>query len=232
MPDELPINTHSRPTPEDINLYCLECGYNLRGLSGDPRRCPECGYKNPVGDLEIPAPLITQQLKKMETAPTMCLASIVFAGLIGFALYRFFQDGGLLRVNESCFVYSFFLLFCSAVVYFGGILRFRDSCSGRPGWGMALLWYHVYGLITIASIPLFIGFGVWAVNWIDEFKVLPCLGFMIFLIGLFVFVQMVGRWARPRAVKRMQPLQREVALEIARAELRKRMRQGGRGPFG
>lgn len=39
------MNDSSDTTPasvEDIDLYCLQCGYNLRGQSGDPRRCPEC----------------------------------------------------------------------------------------------------------------------------------------------------------------------------------------------
>src|SRR3989442_10695322 len=41
MPDPAPALTEKPAKPEDIDLYCLECGYNLRGLSGDPRRCPE-----------------------------------------------------------------------------------------------------------------------------------------------------------------------------------------------
>ncbi|MHC4443198.1 MAG: hypothetical protein ACYTF1_09325 [Planctomycetota bacterium] len=66
----------------DIDLYCLQCGYNLRGHTGDPRRCPECGSLNPVGDLVLPAPLIKAQLRRMETAPTLCVgASVIF--LIG-----------------------------------------------------------------------------------------------------------------------------------------------------
>ncbi|MBN2447615.1 MAG: hypothetical protein JXO22_12855 [Phycisphaerae bacterium] len=30
------------------NLECLHCGYSLRGLPGDPIRCPECGTDVPV----------------------------------------------------------------------------------------------------------------------------------------------------------------------------------------
>ena len=49
MPDEPTSPAVSR---DDRDLYCLQCGYNLRGLSGDPRRCPECGHMNPLGDIE------------------------------------------------------------------------------------------------------------------------------------------------------------------------------------
>lgn len=35
------------PTTEiDFDLPCLTCGYNLRGLRGDPVCCPECGSNN------------------------------------------------------------------------------------------------------------------------------------------------------------------------------------------
>ena len=46
--------------PEDLDLYCLECGYNLRGHSGDPRRCPECFHLNSVGDAELSAEMISR----------------------------------------------------------------------------------------------------------------------------------------------------------------------------
>ena len=56
----------TEPAPAlDRDLYCLTCGYNLRGLSGDPVRCPECGNLNPIGDVEIPAEIITKQLRRM-----------------------------------------------------------------------------------------------------------------------------------------------------------------------
>lgn len=29
-------------------LYCLNCGYDLHGLSGDPITCPECAFNNQV----------------------------------------------------------------------------------------------------------------------------------------------------------------------------------------
>lgn len=35
----------------DTDAYCRRCTYNLRGLSGDPVRCPECGQLNTLTDL-------------------------------------------------------------------------------------------------------------------------------------------------------------------------------------
>ena len=48
--------------PADLDLFCLGCGYNLRGLCGDPRCCPECGTNNRVSDLTIPSHVIAKQL--------------------------------------------------------------------------------------------------------------------------------------------------------------------------
>lgn len=57
----------------DRDVFCLQCGYNLRGLSGDPIRCPECGYNNDLGVASIPADLIRTTLHQMETYPTWCV---------------------------------------------------------------------------------------------------------------------------------------------------------------
>jgi uncharacterized protein YxjI len=34
------------PPDQDVDRFCLRCAYNLRGLAGDPVRCPECGTPN------------------------------------------------------------------------------------------------------------------------------------------------------------------------------------------
>jgi hypothetical protein len=41
-----PFDAEPRGTPRDADVYCLGCGYNLRGLAGEGEaggRCPECG---------------------------------------------------------------------------------------------------------------------------------------------------------------------------------------------
>jgi len=58
----------------DEDLFCLTCGYNLRGLRGDPVRCPECGSDNGLGDVMLPAAAIREALRELETEPTRCVA--------------------------------------------------------------------------------------------------------------------------------------------------------------
>ena len=38
---------------EDADFYCLHCAYPLRGLPGDPIRCPECFCLNPRSKLLV-----------------------------------------------------------------------------------------------------------------------------------------------------------------------------------
>ena len=52
--------SESQPPPSDLpgvdeDLHCFNCGYNLRGLSGDPRRCPECFHEYSLSDLRAEA---------------------------------------------------------------------------------------------------------------------------------------------------------------------------------
>jgi len=65
----------------DLDLYCLNCGYNLRGLSGDP-----------MSVMTVPAGAVARELRRMETAPTVCvaatLAALLFAGMITLVLLK------------------------------------------------------------------------------------------------------------------------------------------------
>src|SRR5437870_5646396 len=72
----------------DEDLYCLTCGYNLRGLPCvDPARCPECGEMNPLGDVLIPAEWIRTALRAMETSPTMCVACAVLFAFVAPCIF-------------------------------------------------------------------------------------------------------------------------------------------------
>lgn len=80
MPDvgvatDLPAVKLNESGAIDEDIFCLECGYNLRGLVGDPVRCPECGVDNPVGYALMPAGDIRLAMNRLETAPTAMVAA-------------------------------------------------------------------------------------------------------------------------------------------------------------
>jgi hypothetical protein len=64
-PDEAPT------TPVrflDFDLPCQKCGYNLRGLSGEIVRCPECGRENATGGLAVSEADVARELRSIESA--------------------------------------------------------------------------------------------------------------------------------------------------------------------
>ena len=69
----------------DVDLYCLHCGYNLRGLSGDPRRCPECGQFSPLGEAAVPGPFLRRSQRRLRAPPSLCVVDGFFCilGLCG-----------------------------------------------------------------------------------------------------------------------------------------------------
>lgn len=217
-------------TPTDVDVYCLHCGYNLRGLSGDPRRCPECGHFNPMGDVAIPAALISAQLKEMETAPAMCLLCV----LIGLAsLGGIVWDGLLTPTNRSIgaplLVLCAGALFVCGLIWFIYCLSFRKSCLGKVGWSNALLRYHLFGVLTVLVTfgPLFtvITVGVrlaFSPSGLSLGVIQTLIGAVLFIA--FVWGELVAIcWSYAQARLEMEPLQREVAVTLARDVLRKKL---------
>jgi len=226
------------PAVHDYNLYCLTCGYNLRGLSGDPIRCPECGNLNPVGDVELPAPIIDRQLRNMETAPTVCVAAVLFGlpsvawsvRLLVAAVRHGYSLDGVIFLGTTG-------VLC-AIVWTASMVVFRKSCVGKPGWGGVLLHYHLYGLLLCSLVV------AWAVagSWLLSEGALPyggnrmrileaaCgLGLWITLI-LTLFLRLRG--FHRRLTEPMRVLQREVAVTVARDAMRRRMVHPRRGSEG
>lgn len=206
----------------DIDLYCLNCGYNLRGLSGDPRRCPECFYANPVGDLHMPADVIRKQLRRMETAPSYCLGSVLVLGpclasMISIILVHGHDPAGL-----SCAGLIFVVL---VGVWAIGAIRFRASCQHKSGWFAALMKFHAYGLIMgvlMVASELSCLWVLWelsspSTSWVFLVaQVLACI--MLLVLTWFAVV-----WGYRKAKEDVEPLQREVAVTIARNQMRERM---------
>ncbi len=205
-------------TAEDnVDLYCLECGYNLRGLSGDPRRCPECGYLNPVGELGLTAEAVSRQLRGFENAPMLCVVSMLCGApaiLMVIWLNRglWFRGGG--GSAEACIVVS--------------------SVAAVVGWIAALFKYHIYALMMIAVVvAAYVGwqgligmmFGPLSARPIP---VLHSLLMLAFTAGVIVAI----RWVLPRLHRRFRGdtlfLRREITIAIARNQIRNQMRCGPR----
>lgn len=127
---------------EDEALFCLSCNYNLRGLMGDPIRCPECGETNSRADLLLPPALVEKELRKLETLPTAGVA-MMYAALFGVS----FITGGSM-------VCAVILLVPSLMVWILVVSAFGNICEYKAGWVGALLWYHLAGLFFAAVVAL------------------------------------------------------------------------------
>ncbi len=128
------------------DLRCLRCDYDLRGHSGDPLRCPECGTPNTRADLHIAASFTDADLSRFETP---CTVSIVWlAGLL---------VGGVLAIRGAvpC---AITMLLPSAVFWPISVYRFGASHRFRPGWLEVLGWFYlsVASLVLIASLAYYI----------------------------------------------------------------------------
>ncbi len=216
-----------------IDLYCLSCGYNLRGLSGDPVRCPECGNLNPIGDVEIPAKYIKEQLERLESAPAYCVASILFGlpaqvGFWALVLGSFSNQNGPVELWTALGI----LAFGAVALWIAGLFRFRSSCMRRPGWGNALVLYHLVGLIgiptTIGSMGavLYLAFQAFERGGL-LIGIITCIVGLAAAAGALLLFCGLYRWLK--AI--LEPLQRDVAVEIARRKTRERLVQRHGGMF-
>ena len=55
-----------RIDPDNEDLYCLECGYSLRGLPGDRPICPECGKCNPLDECDVDQDVVRKMRKRLD----------------------------------------------------------------------------------------------------------------------------------------------------------------------
>jgi hypothetical protein len=220
------------PQDPDIDLYCLHCGYNLRGLPGDPRRCPECGRLNPIGDLAVSAEAITGQLREMEATPAQCvgLSLFIVPGLLAFGT-ELTSSGGFDLGFVSCCIP---VLIAALALWTHRAVKFRASCLGKPGWGSTLARYHLVGLSACAVVV----FGIVLTTSLMDFAISrgrrSCASGMAYLLllailGLVVFSLMFkyGRWLQRLARGNMDALQREVAVDMAREHHRRRLMERG-----
>ncbi len=185
------------------NIYCLQCGYNLRGLSGDPVRCPECGEKNCLGSAAIPARQIEMAQRSMETTPTWCVAFSLPAGL--------FLYGASLRIDSESVRICLTIGTVCLLLWWWLCRKTKSEFHGRPGWRRVLVSFHVaaafglaetWAICHAASTFLRHGSGKMGIH-----LALPFLG-IPFLIGSW--------WIYKRARAELRSMQRDAAVRIAK----------------
>jgi hypothetical protein len=216
--------------PTDVDLYCLHCGYNLRGLSGDPRRCPECGNMNPLGLEALPESLVNKELARMETPvftmPWTLGATLVFLGCTADVCltYRRPDDRRIIFGFAACALVT---LIC----WLAGIRGFRRSCGAGLGWRALAVKYNVFGLIIIVLTVAVITPVAWAVD-----RVIPA-GLPQKAAGLVVFVLFwtvlgIGHCTLDRRLREARvSLQRSIAINRVRRRLHKRLTHPSRRGF-
>lgn len=207
-----------------IDLYCLTCGYNLRGLAGDPVRCPECGNSNPRGDIELPAPVIRDQLRRMETGPALSVAMLLLIMIMAAVLL--FAPPGV----RGSFLPSFGVIGLMSMLGWAGAVRhFARSCLHQPGWAGTLARYQAAGAVGIAALILGIFGCSWMLTRLTGVRVgaaVPTVYYWgVLLLALVVagLLRLTWRPLQRFAKGDMETLQRSVAVEVARRELRQRM---------
>jgi hypothetical protein len=205
----------------NVDLYCLHCGYNLRGLSGDPRRCPECGEFSPLSELTLPAEVIAKQLRGLETWPTACVGLALLLMLVLLISVPILIASGFSGNVVAC---------CSPVLvilgayWLIGVQEFRSACMSKSGWSQVLFEYHLYGLglclmvLVCAGLPLVLIAQTRGPNssWATVAGV-------VILIGGFSAVVVLAPRARRRCKAKMDVFQRDVAVKLAAEHLRNRL---------
>lgn len=201
--DDSPAIPHSTALATDADqrdLYCLECGYNLRGLAGDVRRCPECNQTFAVADLRLAVRLPFRfRPPQLETLPTLALVCVL--------VILFMVGMDPVATRGKMLLLGLLLLVWIAIAYgFGRSCRFRDGWAttfGRLQLGGTLVFSSLFGVGIV-----FHWLGNWFGNWVAG-ATTPVLA-----IGMFGF----GLWLYDDGRRRTIELRRAWALDIAKRE--------------
>lgn len=224
--DSAPLPATQKPMSKQetnaaaLDLYCLICGYNLRGQSGDPRRCPECGHENRMEDLEVPAKQIRNALRRLESGAAVCGASSATMLLWVVPLLIVMLNQSTARPPLFGWIFVATLGVAAIVGYVVGMFHFRRSCRGNSRWLSALLWFcAVACMISITGMAALV-----AVVWCLAIVVnsWPALSFnevLVRICAATVFLAPVP-WLYRVAKRAIHPLQRETAARFAREHFR------------
>ncbi|MBL8878821.1 MAG: hypothetical protein JNG88_06835 [Phycisphaerales bacterium] len=193
----------------DQEFYCLECGYNLRGLTGDPIRCPECGRENPLWLLTVPAPIISRQFAVLETSSAYSVLMLLLF-LVSCVLFPWLTAGlGKASIARIAIVTCAFL--GGAIV---SLHQSRATTDNHPAWPLAIFRYHFFGILLFVGFFAELALASWAT--LGPRRVLPIA--WTWLITLIVIV-LQTRWLYRAAIRDLRAIQRNMAVRIAAREL-------------
>jgi hypothetical protein len=200
-----------------VDFYCLSCGYNLRGLAGDPKRCPECFHVNSIDELAVTAQEIERQLRRLETGPTSCAVGVLLFGA-----------GLVTMLFEGLWCFAPTLCVAALVLWGTGARALKESCRGQSGHTRLLLRFHLYGLSIIVigiGVPAACAYAV--VRMLDRVNAtVPVLCALYPTVALVVFVLVCWGICVPihrRLRGELRALQRDTAVELARRVRRERL---------
>ena len=230
--DDIPSTTGApadSPPPLilDFDLACQHCRYNLRGLSGDPVRCPECGTSNTLGEGEPSEADIAAQFLRTDLTPGACVCAMLVVlptqamiWLLALLALRGRIVPGELGESLECVGAPALL---SLVIWYASVERFRTLCGRQPGWRQALLLYHVYGLgISLTIITAVIALYTWLMWPAGDLNVwcvlLPAVTLAAAIKGARRL--MAAPYARLQA--RIHTMQRPQVIAELRADARRR----------
>jgi len=205
------------------DLFCLSCAYNLRGLSGDPIRCPECGTENPVELVQASAPLVLAHIRQTEDA-------LVTATLFLFVLLPAPLLTALLPIftgrRSGCELGFLALMVFLSLLWWLRIRVYALLTEGAPQRVATAVWYQL-GCLTIAY--LFLALLLVPVLTLTPWVGVKSVGRWLlsatgFVVGAIV-ARPITRWYTSWMRTLLAPLKREVALGAVAQFLVSRERQ-------
>ncbi|MCC6357506.1 MAG: hypothetical protein IT450_02075 [Phycisphaerales bacterium] len=194
------------PLTEDV--FCIGCGYNLRGLSGEMIRCPECGDSTPAEVLEYPAALIRKYLRKLESHLALGVAMLLMALP---AIYT-----GVTDPNAG----SAIALLLLAIAWVALITNFRKLCNGRTDWRRGIFRSHVVGCLACIAVVAVVAGSVIASDlllgpgrmWRGYRMLAGVAAFPVIVVVLVPIARRLHKWLTAS----MTVMRREVAVSLAK----------------
>ncbi len=204
------------PSVDQLDLFCASCGYNMRGLSGHPRTCPECGIENTIRDLLLPEPLVTKSVSTLESLPTTCVVGTCTTCL-GMAL------AALAIFNKAPTIATIWVSILATIsgagLSFFSTNAFARSCNHAANWRSLLISFHLVFLAGVATIAAFAC--ALYLSSLLGFAGLLCLSpaVVILIVGSRIIYDQ-----HKKLQTKLRGLQRHSAIKLARKHLERRHR--------